>query len=374
MEPRSSEHLRLPEYSQPLTTALQLAILAVLSDWGLHPKGVVGHSSGEIAAAVAAGYLTPEEAIKVAYLRGRAAVDYQNHTSDSLGMLALGLGSDDARTYLSNAFGSVQIACINSPNSVTLSGRVIDLEKILLMVKADGYFARLLQVNLAYHSNFMTDIAAHYRNLLSFHCELPPLVGRGVVMYSSVTGQRLDGDCDFEYWQKNMTSPVLFQHAVEAMVSEGSIKSLIEIGPSDTLSGPIAQIRKALGSQGTDMEYCVTSRRGPDAVDAIFDVAGQMFLSGSSINMSKVNGYEEFPDKPSLIVDLPNYKWNHTIKYWYESEASRDWRFKTFPIHDLLGSKIIGTPWHTPLWKKVLRTSDVPWLKDHKVVFMGSNI
>lgn len=71
-EPRAAEHLRLPEFSQPLVTALQLAILAVLETWGVLPEAVVGHSSGEIAAAFAAGLLTSEEAIKVAYFRGQA--------------------------------------------------------------------------------------------------------------------------------------------------------------------------------------------------------------------------------------------------------------------------------------------------------------
>ncbi len=59
MESRSADHLREPEFSQPLVTALQLAILEILNDWGINALAVVGHSSGEIAAAHAAGYLTP---------------------------------------------------------------------------------------------------------------------------------------------------------------------------------------------------------------------------------------------------------------------------------------------------------------------------
>ena len=89
MEPRTSEHLQLPEFSQPLVTSLQLAILTVLESWGVSPA-VVGHSSGEIAAAYVTGHLTPEEAIKVAYFRGQVCTT--NDNTLSLGMLVARLG------------------------------------------------------------------------------------------------------------------------------------------------------------------------------------------------------------------------------------------------------------------------------------------
>lgn len=71
-EARSSEHLSRPEFSQPLVTALQLAQLAVLQSWGVRAEAVIGHSSGEIAAACSAGLLTPRQAILNAYFRGLA--------------------------------------------------------------------------------------------------------------------------------------------------------------------------------------------------------------------------------------------------------------------------------------------------------------
>lgn len=369
VEPRSSEHLRLPEFSQPLVTALQLAIVAVLTDWGICPRHVVGHSSGEIAAAATAGYITPEEAIKIAYLRGRAALDCQDKTGTEFGMLAIGLGHSAAEAYLMGASEVLQVACINSPNSITVSGKVTDLQTLEAKVQADRHFARLLHVDLAYHSVHMTGIAAHYKELLC-RCEsLSAAESRGgdITMFSSVTGRQMAGKCDSSYWQTNMVSPVVFQSAFEQMIKEGDIDFVIEIGPAGALSSPIAQIRKGLGAKGDALEYFSSSLRGPDAVNAVFDVAGQVFMSGGSVNMSKVNGYEEIPEKPFLIVDLPNYQWNHSIKYWHESDSSKNWRFRQFPNHDLLGSKVIGTSWHAPSWKKTLRLSDIPWLQDHQV-------
>lgn len=251
-------------------TALQLLTIAVLNDWGVHPQSVLGHSSGEIAAAAAAGRLTPEEAIKIAYYRGKAAVDLQYETEDELGMLAVGLGRDDVQIYLLDAPGLIQIACVNSPNSVTLSGKVAHLETIGAKIKADGHFARLLQVELAYHSHFVTNIAAHYRDLLLDQCENSIPGSTNIAMFSSVTGRRLDSECDSGYWESNMVSPVLFQQAAEEMVKgEDGADLLIEIGPSGALAGPLSQIKKALGAQGSSLEYFAALKRGPNAVNAI---------------------------------------------------------------------------------------------------------
>ena len=91
IEPRSPELLRSPEFSQPLVTALQLVIMAILEDWNVSPQAVVGHSSGELAAACAAGYLSKEDALKAAFYRGQAA-KHCKVAPTLVGMLAVGLG------------------------------------------------------------------------------------------------------------------------------------------------------------------------------------------------------------------------------------------------------------------------------------------
>jgi len=109
-----------------------------LETWGVYPEAVVGHSSGEIAAAYAAGLLTAEEAIKVAYFRGQACATKQDAVA--LGMLAAGLGSEEIKGYLDVDGQHVQIGCYNSPNSVTLSGDRAELERIRDRLVQDGYF------------------------------------------------------------------------------------------------------------------------------------------------------------------------------------------------------------------------------------------
>ncbi len=343
-----------------------MAILAVLNSWGIHYETVIGHSSGEIAAATASGFLTVEAAIKVAYYRGRAASDIHEVSDQPLGMLAVGLGWLDIQKYMEHD-NSTEIACVNSPQSVTLSGKITILNELKRAIEKDGYFARLLQVDLAYHSNFMTDIARHYQNLLELNYDNPLPTRNDVKMFSTVTGKFMDDLCDANYWKNNMISPVLFNQAFQAMVSEPTGPDfLIEIGPSGALAGPIAQIKHESSGYGISFEYASAFKRGPESVNELYHLAGKIFLLGGSINMLQVN-QDEDPQRASVIIDLPNYAWNHSAQYWHESESSKDWRFREFVQHDLLGSKVLGTSWTAPSWRKTLRVNNLPWLKDHKV-------
>lgn len=139
--------LAKPEFSQPICTALQIALVDFLAAWQVTPAAVIGHSSGEIAAAYAAGALSMREAIIVAFYRGYVCSKPQKRG----GMAAVGLGRADVQPYL---ISGVRIACENSGKSVTLSGDVQPLEESMAAIKKDhpDTLVRKLQVEVAYHS------------------------------------------------------------------------------------------------------------------------------------------------------------------------------------------------------------------------------
>ncbi|KAK1988407.1 hypothetical protein LZ30DRAFT_766139 [Colletotrichum cereale] len=364
-EPRSSDHLRQPEFSQPLVTALQLCILAVLESWGIKPSSVVGHSSGEIAAAYAAGFLDRAGAIKAAFYRGRAALNRKAEVKANVGMLAVGLGAEQAQPFLGE-HTDAWIACFNSPSSVTVSGDKETLQGLEKEIKAAGHFARLLHVDLAYHSPLMGVIGDEYGKLLRDDDNFRPTEGvSGATMYSSVTAGKKKSPTDAEYWTANMVSPVRFSEALKTLVAKEAPDVLIELGPSGALAGPVAQVLKDKSLPGgSDVAYHAAWARGVGAAKALLDVAGRLFVYGAPISMANVNdGY----NSAHTIIDLPNYQWNHGARYWHENAASVDWRNKRFITHDLLGSKIPGTSWKAPTWRKKLDLADVPWLKDHQM-------
>ncbi|KAI0452683.1 polyketide synthase dehydratase-domain-containing protein [Xylaria acuta] len=140
------------EYSQPLCTAVQVAIVQLLKYWGIRPIVAVGHSSGEIAAAYAAGLVSASEAITLAYYRGKVTRDIETNGA----MLAVGLGSDAIEPYLGRVHGKVAVACHNSPSSITLSSDADSLELVKAEFNANDIFARTVRTNgKAYHSHHM---------------------------------------------------------------------------------------------------------------------------------------------------------------------------------------------------------------------------
>ncbi|KAL3290693.1 Acyl transferase/acyl hydrolase/lysophospholipase [Colletotrichum asianum] len=372
---RSSEHMMDPEYSQPLVTALQIIILHIFEFWGLDPVAVVGHSSGEIAAAYAAGLLTAEDAMTVAFLRGKCSTSSLND-GERYGMLAVGLNVKKVTDYLHRTeTKNVQIACFNGPESITLSGSKAELVLLEEQISKDGHFARLLRVNMAYHSKFMSPIGQAYSDMLR-PCIQPIMPSETQLhpkMFSSVHGVVLCGNLtDADYWRENMTSPVLFKQAVKSMIDNERTNILVEIGPSGALAGPIKQIID-MRDTGPDLDitYDTAMTRGEAAADAMFHVAGKLFLRGAKVKIANVNRSHDSETSPLMVVDLPNYAWNHQNSYWYENDSSKDWRLRQFCRHDLLGNKILGIPWENPSWKNYLRLEDSPWLKDHK---LGTNV
>ncbi|KAH6842948.1 hypothetical protein B0I37DRAFT_436915 [Chaetomium sp. MPI-CAGE-AT-0009] len=386
-QPRSAEHLRQPEFSQPLVTALQLCLLAVMDAWGVKASAVVGHSSGEIAAAYAAGLLDRAGAIKAAFYRGRAAMNCraEGRVRDDVGMLAVGLGADATMPFLENhAAGKGRsgppawIACYNSPKSVTVSGDRISLDALAAEIKGAGHFARLLQVDLAYHSPLMGAIGDEYERLLdtdqSFQPLKPPSAAAAELvsgqvpprprMFSSVSAAENDSPADARYWKRNMVSPVRFAEALAELIAAEKPTVLMELGPSGALAGPATQVLQS-SRAAEDIAYMPALARGSGASKALMDLAGRLLLAGAPVDMAVVNAYDRA--RARTIIDLPNYQWNHTGRYWHENAASAGWRSKRFITHDLLGSKIPGTSWEAPTWRKKLRLADVPWLRDHRM-------
>jgi len=150
LAPKGRSRITSAELSQPCCTAIQVALVDVLQKYNVTPGAVVGHSSGEIAAAYASGAITSSEAIAVAYYRGKvmALVD---PTKQQGGMAAVGLGREAAELYLESG---VLVGCENSPESTTLTGDKEALGRVMQKIKESNpeILVRELHVDRAYHS------------------------------------------------------------------------------------------------------------------------------------------------------------------------------------------------------------------------------
>ena len=363
-KPESESRLGEAEFSQPCCTAVQLALVDMLSHWGLQPQSVVGHSSGEIAGAYASGAISADDAIRIAYYRGLVAkelVVMSETITSKGGMAAIGLGRKEITPFLKPG---VMIACENSPNSVTLSGDLDVLLKVMESIKLahPDTLARQLRVECAYHSHHMKRVASRYTAMLEGIKYQHP----AVPFYSSVTAGLLKESTplDAAYWTQNLTSPVLFSQAVSQMVKEnkspGSPHSLfLEVGPHPALAAPLRQIFRA--NNLSNVHYSQTFVRNQSASASLLATAGTLFQQGIPLDFTKI------VTTGRVLVDLPTYPWQRSGTYWSESRISKAWRFREHAHHDILGSQVGEVGGAHPTWRNLLSLDDVPWVRDHKV-------
>ncbi|KAB8069924.1 KR domain-containing protein [Aspergillus leporis] len=379
LEDAKTSRVNEAEFSQPLCTAVQVALVQLLRLWNITPSVTCGHSSGEIAAGYAAGLISPAEAIVLAYYRGKVVRDINTNGA----MLAVGLGAEAVSPYIEEHNGSVVVACHNSPAGVTLSGNAQALEAIQEKLTAANVFARIVKTGgKAYHSHHMKPAATRYEALVrrarkAGNLNGPKLPADNVRMVSSVTNTVLSDTTvlDETYWSANLLSPVLFAQAIHIVGSSAEfshVDTLIEVGPHSALAGPISQTKTEYSLK--KLQYLPTLVRNEHSAASLLKLAGELFLRNYSFNFERATAIEEtspsgkvFCSKGSLIVDLPPYQWDKSKRFWAEGRESREHRQAIYTRHDILGSLVPGCSLAEPSWRNFLRIRDLPWLKDHSL-------
>ena len=379
-DPKGSQ-IGLALYSQPICTAVQIALVDLLRSWGITPASVTGHSSGEIAAAYAFGALTWQDAMEVAYYRGVASSNVQKTGKVRGAMMAVGMSEGDVQPYISGLKkGAAKVACVNSPSSTTVSGDVSAIDELQNILETEKLFARKLAVEVAYHSHHMALVAEEYLAAISGISTLRER--EDVQFFSSVTGKRVSSASELgpAYWASNLVGQVKFADSLSQLCYETSsgkrqrkrataptVNTLIEIGPHAALAGPVRQILQAdTKLKDASIEYMSALVRKSDAVKTTFDIASKLVVRGYKIAFPAINrpmGHSSH----NLLVDLPSYSWNHGESYWAEPRISAVFRNRKFPRTDLLGALDKNSNPLEPRWRNHLRTSEIPWINDHKV-------
>ncbi|KAL8941461.1 MAG: hypothetical protein Q9211_001817 [Gyalolechia sp. 1 TL-2023] len=362
-----SSRLHQPLLSQPTTTALQIALVDLLSTWDIHPFAVVGHSSGEIAAAYAARALSLADCMLIAYQRGLLAESLKDTRPDRPGgMLAIGASPAKVRPMLKR-LGSAHavVACVNAPSLVTASGDERAMTRLQTVAEDASLLHRRLKVDVAYHSPHMSDIAEQYLRSIS---TIVPQPATSVRFHSSVKGELVPAiSLTADYWVENMTSPVQFLDGVQSMYGQAPGPDvLIELGPHSTLEAPLRDIMKANPKWSSKVRYFPTLVRNKDAVTTALSMAAALHVLGASLDLSAINQVDPTTlSRP--LPGLPAYPWNHSKRHWHESRLSVNHRHKPFPRSDLLGLLVDDYNLQELRWRNILRLTDLPWLSDHNV-------
>jgi acyl transferase domain-containing protein/acyl carrier protein len=372
LAPEEISRLREAELAQPLCTAIQIAIVDLATASGVRFNATVGHSSGEIAAAYAAGVISASDAMAISYYRGYHAKLAQGPDGRKGGMLAVSISSETAIDFCAQPewSGRIALAASNSPSSVTLSGDLDAVEEAKKHFDKEGVFARKLLVDTAYHSHHMLPCADAYLESLKA-CNITVKEPRPDCSWcSSVLGDAvLESDSlealTGQYWVDNMVKPVLFSDAIETSIwNGGPFELAMEIGPHPALKGPATQTLKSV--LYSSPPYASFLRRGWDAVNTFSDALGQLWSTLGPSFVDFEDYHAAFSPNPRMLKGLPSYAWDHGKKYWREGRISRNYRLRKSAPHELLGRRVPDDTEYEMRWRNILRLNEVPWLRGHK--------
>ena len=347
------------ELAQPVIFMIQCALVDLFKTWGVYPDCVVGHSSGEVAAAYACGAISLADATRLVFHRATL----QQRTAGSGRLLSVGLdrpGLEDLLESLQVPFkahqgrnGEVEIACENAPASTVICGRETLLLPIMEELDRRNLQNRLIPGNIAFHSSAMDPIredalaALSFLNDRGFDAEVP--------FVSSVTGentQRLDN----AYWWSNIRQPVRFLAAMETIMRDHRPEVLLEIAPHSSLQPVIAQCLEG----GDPVPVCIpTLMRDTDVRLGFHQALGALFRAGVELDFAA-----QYPRPEPVAHRLPGYPREDQATIDLKCDDEMFLRQGGFSQGPLIGRKV---PSDHLLFEARLSDEDFPWLTEHLV-------
>uniref|UniRef100_UPI0007853A20 type I polyketide synthase n=1 Tax=Herbidospora sakaeratensis TaxID=564415 RepID=UPI0007853A20 len=346
---------------QPALWAVMVSLAAFWEAAGVRPDAVVGHSQGEIAAAVVAGILSLEDAARVVALRSRALTALSGRG----GMLSIAEPVAAVRARLETPAPKkrgrkrpaepVAVAAVNGPAATVVSGDPKALAALLAACERDGVRARLLPVDYASHGPQVEELREEILGLLA---GVAPRPGR-IPMVSAMTGEFLQGpELDAAYWYASLRAPVEFSRAVETLGRAG-FGTFVETSAHPVLTGPVAETVDGAVVTGT-------LRRDDGGPARALASLAEAHVRGVDVDWTAVLA-------PAGRVDLPTYAFvSH--RFWPEPIVSGSGDVTSAGLgsvgHPLLGASVELAEGEGLVVTGRLSVAAQPWLADHTVAGM----
>ncbi len=331
---------------QPALFAVMVALAALWESFGVRPDAVVGHSQGEIAAACVAGVLSLEDAARVVAVRSRAL----RELSGTGAMASVGLPAAATGERLPTG---VEIAAVNGPASVVVSGEPDAVRDLVAACEADGVRARMVPVDYASHCAHVEPL----REALLALSDVRPSAG-DVPVYSTVAGTVLDGrELDAAYWFRNLREPVRFEDATRALLADG-YGAFVECSPHPVLTYGIEQTADQAGRA-----LVTGSLRRDQGHEEFLRAVAYAHVNG--LNVDWAAAFEE-----ARTVELPTYPFQRR-RYWPQAPP-REGHAGGLGVeqadHPLLGADVELADGAGRLFTAELSRVRQPWLADHGVL------
>nr|WLE93514.1 PKS T1(KS-AT-KR-KS-AT-DH-ER-KR-KS-AT-DH-KR) [Streptomyces sp.] len=336
---------------QPVLWAVMVSLAEVWRASGVRPAAVVGHSQGEIAAAVVAGGLSLQDGARVVALRSKALTVLSGRG----GMVSVVEPVEKVRERLGSR---LSVAAVNGPGSVVVSGDPDALDELIAACERDGVRARKVPVDYASHSAHVEQI---HDELLELLAPVSP-TSAGIPFCSTVTGEPLDtATMDAGYWYRNLRNTVEFEKATRKLLADG-YRVFVEISPHPVL---VPGLQETIDSTDTAAAAVGTLRRDEGGLTRFTASLGEVFAHGGTVDWDVF-----FAGTGARKVDLPTYAFQRQ-RYWLKTVAARgDVRSLGLTVagHPLLGAATGLPESDGSLFTGRISLETQPWLADHAVL------
>nr|WP_312927503.1 SDR family NAD(P)-dependent oxidoreductase [Thermocatellispora tengchongensis] len=291
---------------QPALWAVMVALAELWRSYGVRPDAVVGHSQGEIAAAVACGALSLRDGARVVALRSRALLALAGRGA----MASVSLPADRAEARLARWEGRLSVGVINGPSSVVISGEPDALAEALAELDADGVRNRRVPVDYASHSAQVEQVRDPLAEALA-----PVRPGEpSVPMLSTLTGEWIGaGELDAAYWYENLRRPVRFEAAIRSLSAAGHT-AFIEVSPHPVLTAAVEETLEDAG--GPPAAVTGTLRRDEGGRDRFLLALAAAYVRGVPVDWTAATA-ESRPRR----VELPTYAFQRS-RFWLDAARS----------------------------------------------------
>ncbi|MEU7673016.1 type I polyketide synthase [Streptomyces huasconensis] len=286
---------------QPVLWAVMVSLAAVWRAHGVEPAAVVGHSQGELAAAVVAGVLSAEDGARIVALRSRLI---GRELAGQGGMVSLPVAEDAAKELIAPWADRISVATVNGPRSTVVAGEAAALDEFMAACARDEVNARRIPVDYGSHTPQVELVRGA---LLELAAPVTPRTAE-VPMYSTVTGELLaEGSADAEYWYRNLREPVRFRRTAQALGDAGH-GVFVEVSPHPVLT---TGIEESLADLPTGPVVVGTLRRDDGGRGRLLAALAELFVAGVPVDWpSTFDG--------GRTVDLPTYAF-HRQRYWLDA-------------------------------------------------------
>ncbi len=331
-------------HAQPALVAFECAMAALWQAWGVTPSAVIGHSVGEIAAAVVAGALSLADGLVLAAERGALMADLPP------GAMATVAAPDATVAPLLEDHPEVTIAGRNGPAGTTVAGPEAAVAAVVQAFSDRGLSVRRLSVAHAFHSPAMAPAAATLETVAGRLTPGEPAIPLASNLTGGWVGLETLGDPG--YWRRHMQAPVDFEAGIRALL-EDAPAAFLEMGPRPHLL-PLAEAIAEAAATSRKPRAIATARRDRAADRGLAEAAAGLFLAGHPGAADKVDAVRGGP-----VVDLPHTPFERR-RYWLPVDGSGD------AARALLGRRV-DLPLDTVLYESHPSRARPAWLDEHRV-------